>query len=106
MEDKAKQDTMLIMRENKEAERSTKVELDQELNGEEEGTKLRLDKAQYEKEVEVIASVSSDLETLINSKKTELSQLYSSIHAIHDRLVKHQRDMASIVNAAVPTASP
>ncbi len=106
MEDKAKQDTMLITRENREAERSTKVALVQELNGEEEGTKLRLDKAQYEKEVEVISSVSSDLETLINSKKTELSQLYSSIHAIHDRLVKHQRDMASIVNAAVPTSSP
>ncbi len=106
MDVKAKQDTMLITRENKEAERSTKVALDQELNGEEVGTKLGLDKAKYEKEVEVIASVSNELETLINAKKAELSQLYGSIHALHDRLVKHQREMASIVNAAVPTASP
>lgn len=106
MEIKAKQDTMLITRENKEVERSTKVALEQELYGEEVGTKLRLDKAQYEKEVEVITSVSSDLETMINAKRAELSQLYGSIHALHDRLVKHQREMASIVNAAAPTSTP
>ncbi len=106
MEIKAKQDTMLITREFREAERSTKVALEQEQNGEETGTKLRLDKAQYEKEVEVIADVSNELETLINAKKAELSQLYGSIHALHDKLVKHQRVMASIVNAAASTSSP
>jgi len=106
MEIKAKQDTMLVTRENKEMERSTKVTNEQELYGEEVATKLRLDKAQYEKEVEVIARVSSDLETQISDKKVELSQLYGSIHALHDRLVKHQQEMASIVNAAAPTSTP
>lgn len=96
---RAFQDANLINRESKEAVRSTEVQLKQEINGEEEGTKLKLDKAQYEKELTVIASVVSDLETQIKTKRTELSQIYSSIVAIHNSLVTQQREQMNTVNA-------
>ena len=96
---RALQDANLINREFKEAVRSTEVQIKQEINGEEEGTKLKLDKAQYEKELTVIASVVSDLETQIKTKRTELSQIYSSIVAIHNSLVTQQREQMNTVNA-------
>jgi alkylhydroperoxidase/carboxymuconolactone decarboxylase family protein YurZ len=67
---------------------------------------LKLDKGQYEKEAEVIASVAMDLDAQIAAKKAELSQLYGSIMAYRDRLVKHQRELASISNAAALSTSP
>ena len=103
---RAKQDAALITRENKEAENTTKVTLDQELKREEESSKLKLDKAQYEKEAEVISSVASELETQIVDKKKELGQLYGSIVALHDRLVKYQRELAAIANSGVLTSQP
>ncbi len=96
---RAMQDANLINREYKEAVRSTEVQLKQEINGEEEGTKLKLDKAQYEKELAVIVSVVSELETRIKTKKTELSQIYSSIVAIHNSLVTQQREQINTANA-------
>ena len=96
---RAKQDTDLITREYNEAVRTTGVELALELKLEDEGTKLKQDKVQYEKELEVIASVMADLEAQVAAKKTELSQVYGSIVSMRDRLVKHQRDLANIPNA-------
>jgi hypothetical protein len=97
---RAKQDTDLITREYNEAVRSTTVTLDQELKHEEEGMKLKQDKAQYEKELEVIAGVLVDLEGQVAAKKAELSQVYASIISLHDSLVKHQRDLANLSNVA------
>ena len=103
---RAKQDADLIARENKEAENTTKVELLQEISREDESSKLKLDKAQYEKEANVIASVASELESQISDKKKELSQLYGSIVAIHDKLVKYQRELASVSNSGILTSQP
>ena len=89
---RAMQDANLINREYKEAVRSTEVQLKQEINGEEVGAKLKLDKAQFERELAVIVSVVGELETQIKTKKTELSQIYSSIVAIHSSLVTQQRE--------------
>ena len=97
---RAKQDTDLITREFNEAVRSTGVELALEIKFEDEGTKHKQDKAQYEKELEVIAGVVVDLEGQVAAKKTELSQIYASIISLHDRLVKHQRDLANLSNVA------
>ena len=96
---RATQEANLINREFREAVRSTEVKLKQEINEEEEGTKLKLDKGQYEKELAVIASVVSESENQIKVKSTELSQLYSSIVAFHSRLVTQQREQFNTVNA-------
>ena len=103
---RAKQDANLITRETEQAISQTTVTDTQEQRGEAENRMLKLDKGQYEKEAEVIASVAMDLETQIADKKTELSQLYGSIVAYRDRLVKHQRELASISNAAALSTSP
>ena len=57
-------------------------------------------RSQYEKELEVIASVMADLETQVAAKRSELSQVYGSIVSMRDKLVKHQRDLANISKAA------
>ena len=94
MDIRAKQDIALIDREHKEAKRSTEETQKQEILGEEEGAKLGLDKAMYEKESEVIASVATELESQIKAKTEELSQIYRNINALHDRLLKQHREMA------------
>jgi hypothetical protein len=103
---RAQQDTALIARETEQTIAQTLVTDTQEQRGEAENRMLKLDQGQYEKEAEVIASVAKDLEAQIAAKKAELSQLYGSIVAYRDRLVKHQRDLASVSNAAALTASP
>ncbi|HUP80781.1 MAG TPA: hypothetical protein VM260_19680, partial [Pirellula sp.] len=94
MDIRANQDIALIDREYKEAKRSTEETQKQEILGEEEGAKLGLDKAMYEKESEVIASVAIELESQIKAKTAELSQIYRNINALHDLLLKQHREMA------------
>lgn len=103
---RAKQDTNLIARETDQTIAQTEVTDKQEQRGEIENRLLKLDKMQYQKEAEVIAAVATDLEAQIAAKKAELSQLYGAIVAFRDRLVKHQRELASVSNAAALTSSP
>ena len=103
---RAIQDANLITRETEQAIAQTRVTDTQEQRGEAESRMLKLDKGQYEKEADVIASVAMDLESQIADKKAELSQLYGSIVAYRDRLVKHQRELASVSNAAALSTNP
>jgi hypothetical protein len=103
---RAIQDANLITRETEQTISQTAVTDTQEQRGEAENRMLKLDKGQYEREAEVIASVTADLETQIEAKKAELSQLYGSIVAYRDRLVKHQRELANASNAAALTVNP
>ena len=103
---RANQDIALITRETEQTIAQTKVTDTQEQRGEAENRMLKLDKGQYEKEAEVIASVAMDLDAQIAAKKAELSQLYGSIVAYRDKLVKHQRELANISNATALSTNP
>ena len=94
---RAKLDIDLITRENNEAVRTTKVTLEQELKGEEEGVKLKLDKAQYETEFGVVSSVASDLAEEIKHTKAELSQIYRSILRLHESITILHREQTGVV---------
>ena len=102
---RAKNDKVLFSNQIKESLRTTDVTMKQEIELQDEGSKLSLDKAQYDKELEVINSVATDLETQITDKKAELSQLYKSMLTLHDTWVKKQRELTS-ANSAVPTIAP
>ena len=97
---RAKQDNDIITREYNEAVKTTAVEQALEIKLEEDARMLKQDFAQYQKELEVIASVFTDLEAQLAAKKTELGKIYGSIVLMRDRLVKHQRDLANVSNAA------
>jgi hypothetical protein len=92
---RANQDFLLISRELAEVTRTNSVAVDQELKRSEENTRLKLDKGQYEKEFAVISAVAVDLENQIKSKTTELDELYSSIIALHEQIVKRSRELAN-----------
>ncbi len=93
---RAMQDFALNTRNYDEAVRTTTITLAQEVKGEEEGTRLKLDKAQYEKEMEVVSSVANDLVEEITSKKSELSMIYRSILQMHQELLTLHRERASL----------
>ncbi len=93
---RAMQDLALNTRNYDEAVRTTTITLAQEVKGEEEGSKLKLDKAQYEKEMQVISSVANDLNEEIKTTKVELSRIYSSILQIHTELLTQHRERATL----------
>jgi hypothetical protein len=102
---RAQQDLLLIERELKEVIRTNDVALKQELIREEEGTRLKLDKLQYTKELEVITSVGDSLAEQIEEKKAELSQLYRTLLSLHDQLLKRNQELNPI-GTTVPVLNP
>jgi len=101
---RARQDTLLIEREIKEVVAANNVAAEQEIKQEEDASKRKLDKAQYSIELEVIRQASADLGEQIQAKRAELSKVYSTILSLHERLIKHQRDLAAV--GASLTATP
>jgi hypothetical protein len=90
---RADQDLLLVDRELKEITRTTGVTADQEIKRAEENNRLKLDKAQYDKENAVITEVAESLAKQIEDKKSELSSLYGSLVSLHDRIVKRNREL-------------
>lgn len=94
---RAKQDIDLVTREYNIAVRSTTDYLKQELKETDEGNKLVLDKAQYQKELSVISSVAEAIADEIKETKSELSLIYRSILQAHDDLLTQHRERKGAV---------
>lgn len=92
---RARQDLLLISRELDEVTRTTAVAVEQELKRSEENSRLKMDKNQYGKELTVISEVAISLENEVQSKTKELDELYGSIIALHERIVKRSRALAN-----------
>jgi hypothetical protein len=94
---RARQDLILLNRELEESTRTTQVTLEQEIKRGEESNKLKLDKAQYKKELDVITDVADKLQSEVTAKATSLSQLYSQMVQLHDRIVRRSNEIAGTV---------
>lgn len=96
---KARQETLLVSRELDEINRTIKVATDQEIKETDEGKRRALDKAQFQKELDVITSVANELTTRLENTKAELSQLYSTMHALHGQIINRNKELAAIIGS-------
>jgi len=100
---RAIQDLLLLNRELAETIRSKSVTDEQEIVQGKESVNLKLDKSQYFKVLYKITSETENLTEQINAKKSELSQIYATIIALHGNLLDQSRELSAIANSLAPS---
>ena len=88
LRERARQDTLLNVRNLAEINRTIGVAAEDEVKQTEQGRRLGLDLAQYTKELEVINSVHDSLTKQIDEKKAELGRIYAAIVSLHNQLLQ------------------
>ncbi|MEQ1825676.1 MAG: hypothetical protein ABL921_07000 [Pirellula sp.] len=99
MTTRARQDLVLVNRELDETNQTYKAVNEQEILRAEEGKRLALDKAQYDKELAVITEVGNELSQQIDQTKSELSQLYGKLVGLHEQLVKRSNELSALIGS-------
>ena len=97
------QDAKLIERELAEMQKSQGLADNQVRLGQDEQSKLGMDKAQYAKENEVITAEAGRLNDLLVSTRSEVAGMFQQIQAMRDRIVSNQKALADAINSATAT---
>jgi hypothetical protein len=71
--------------------------------GQDEQSKLGMDKAQYAKENEIITAEAGRLNDLLVSTRSEVAGMFQQIQAMRDRIVSNQKALADAINSATAT---
>jgi hypothetical protein len=97
------QDAKLIERELAEMQKSQGLADNQVRLGQDEQSKLGMDKAQYAKENEIITAEAGRLNDLLVSTRSEVAGMFQQIQAMRDRIVSNQKALADAINSATAT---
>jgi hypothetical protein len=98
----ALQDAKLIQRELAEMQKSQGIADAQVRMRQQERSKLDKDFAQYSRENEVITGEANRLTDVLNSTRTELSNMFQQIQSMRDQIVAGQRAATEAINAIAP----
>lgn len=102
----AMQNAILVNREIEVVNRTEKTSREELIKGEENGRRYLLDKGMYDKEMAVIQAEQERLQSEVNAKKAELSQLYSKLVEYHEKLVSSQSSFSKPITGTPVLVSP